>query len=148
LFWSISTGPTALLALTMRNVLRCHLPSAGAVTTVLMISLGGGTGGVSAAPGLGRRDRERVRADAGAGIAAAWETLTTWARAQHADRTTRQPELDENASTLQQNVRGDMAAVIALLTEHDITDVADPARAPAAMAAHTIQAENELKDER
>ena len=80
-----------------------------------------------------------------AGLAAAWETLTTWAGAQHADRATRQPELNENASTLQHNVCGDMAAVIALLTEHDITDVADPARAPAAVAAQTIRAENELK---
>jgi DNA repair protein SbcC/Rad50 len=80
-----------------------------------------------------------------AGLAAAWETLTTWARAQHADRTRRQPGLDENASTLQRRVRGDIAELTGLLAEHDITDVADPARAPAAVAAHTIRAENELK---
>ena len=80
-----------------------------------------------------------------ASLAAAWETLTTWARAQHADRTRRQPELDENASALQQRVRGDMAALTGLLAEHDITDVTDLARAPAAVAAHTIRAENELK---
>ncbi|MGH3191646.1 MAG: AAA family ATPase, partial [Streptosporangiaceae bacterium] len=80
-----------------------------------------------------------------AGLAAAWETLTTWARAQHADRTMRQPGLDENASALQQRVRGDMAAVTGLLAEHDINEVADPARAPAVVAAHTIRAENQLK---
>ena len=80
-----------------------------------------------------------------ASLAAAWETLTTWARAQQTDRTRRQPELDETASALQQRVRGDMAAVTGLLTEQEITDVADLARAPAAIAAHTIRAETELK---
>ena len=80
-----------------------------------------------------------------ASLAAAWETLTTWARAQQADRTRRQPELNETASALQQRVRGDMAAVTGLLTEQEITDVADLARAPAAIAAHTIRAETELK---
>ena len=80
-----------------------------------------------------------------ASLTAAWKTLTSWARAQHADRTQRQPELDGNASTLQQRVRGDMDAITSLLAEHDITDVADPARAPAAVAAHTIRAENQLE---
>ena len=78
-------------------------------------------------------------------LAAAWETLTTWARAQDADRTQRQPELDGNASTLRQRVRGDMDAITGLLAEHDITDVADSARAPAVVAAHTVRAENQLK---
>ena len=80
-----------------------------------------------------------------AGLAEAWQTLTSWATAQHADRTQLQPELDESASALQQRVRGDIAAIIGLLTDHDITDITDPARAPAAVAAHTIRAENELK---
>ena len=80
-----------------------------------------------------------------ASLAAAWETLTTWARAQHTDRTRRQPELDETASALQERVRGDMAALTGLLVERDITDVTDLARAPATVAAHTIRAENELK---
>ena len=79
-----------------------------------------------------------------ADLAAAWQTLTTWTRAQHADRTQRQPELDANAATLQQRVRGDMEAITGLLAEHDITDVADPARAAAAVAAQTVRAENEL----
>ena len=79
------------------------------------------------------------------GLAAAWRTLTTWARAQHTDRTRRQPELDGNAAALQQRVRGDMEAITGLLAKHDIADVADPARAPAAVAAHTVRAENELK---
>ena len=38
-----------------------------------------------------------------------------------------------------------MEAITGLLAEHDITDVADPARAPAAVAARTVRAENELK---
>jgi exonuclease SbcC len=80
-----------------------------------------------------------------ASLTAAWETLTAWAGAQQADRTRRQPELDEAASALQQRVRGDMAVVNGLLTEQEITDVADLARAPAAIAAHTIRAETELK---
>jgi exonuclease SbcC len=80
-----------------------------------------------------------------ADLAAAWQTLTTWARTQHADRTQRQPELDGNAAALQQRVRSDMEAITGLLAEHDITDVADPARAPAAVAAQTMRAENQLK---
>jgi len=80
-----------------------------------------------------------------ADLSAAWQTLTTWATAQHADRTQRQPELDGNAAALQQRVRGDMEAITALLAEHGITDVADPARAPAAVAAQTMRAENQLK---
>ena len=80
-----------------------------------------------------------------AGLAAAWQTLTTWARAQHTDRTQRQPELDGNAAALQQRVRGDTEAITGLLAEHDITDVADLARAAAAVAVQTVRAENELK---
>jgi DNA repair protein SbcC/Rad50 len=80
-----------------------------------------------------------------ADLCAAWQTLTTWARAQHAERTQRQPELDRNAAALQQRVRGDLEAITGLLAEHDITDVSDPARAPAAVAAQTVRAENQLK---
>ena len=57
----------------------------------------------------------------------------------------RQPELDGNAAALQQRVRGDMEAITGLLAEHDITDVADLARAAAAVAVQTVRAENELK---
>jgi exonuclease SbcC len=84
-------------------------------------------------------------AEEGTGLAAAWQTLTTWASAQHADRTARQPELDAAAASLQQRVRGDLDAITGLLAEHDITDAPDPARAPAAVAAHTIRAETQLK---
>jgi exonuclease SbcC len=80
-----------------------------------------------------------------ADLSAAWQTLTTWARAQHAERTQRQPELDRSAAARQQRVRGDMEAITGLLAEHDITDVADPARAPAAVAAQAVRAENQLK---
>jgi exonuclease SbcC len=74
--------------------------------------------------------------------AAAWQTPITWVRAQYTDRTQRQPELDGNAATLQQRVRGDMEAITGLLAEHDITD---PTHAAAAVAAQTVRAENELK---
>ena len=80
-----------------------------------------------------------------AGLAAAWQTLTTWARAQHTDRTQRQPGLDANAAALQQRVRGDTEAITGLLAEHDITEVADLARAAAAVAVQTVRAENSLK---
>jgi exonuclease SbcC len=80
-----------------------------------------------------------------ADLSAAWQTLTTWARAQHAERTMRQPELDRNAAAWQQRVRGDLEAITGLLAEHDITGVADPARAPAAVAAQAVRAENQLK---
>jgi exonuclease SbcC len=80
-----------------------------------------------------------------ADLSAAWQTLTTWARAQHAERTMRQPELDANAAAWQQRVRGDLEAITGLLAEHDITGVADPARAPAAVAAQAVRAENQLK---
>jgi DNA repair protein SbcC/Rad50 len=82
---------------------------------------------------------------AAAGLAEAWQTLTTWAAAQHADRTRRQPELDGNAAALQQREHDGMEAITGLLAEHRITDVADPTRAPAAVAARTVRAENELK---
>ncbi|MGO9292376.1 MAG: AAA family ATPase [Streptosporangiaceae bacterium] len=79
------------------------------------------------------------------GLAAAWATLTTWAVARNADRTQHQPELDENASALQRRVVDDTAELTMLLAAHGVTDITDPARAPAAVAAYTIRAENELE---
>ena len=105
-----------------------------------------GTEGVGPAASIPRfRGRPRRPAGGDAGLAAAWQTLTTWASAQHTDRTRRQPELDANAAALQQRVRGDMEAITGLLAGHGITEIADPARAPAAVAAHAVRAENELK---
>ena len=80
----------------------------------------------------------------GASLAGAWAALATWAAGQHRERTRRQPELDRSASALQRRVTGDTAALIRLLAEHGLTDVTDPGRAAAAVAARTVAAENEL----
>ena len=63
-----------------------------------------------------------------ADLAEAWKTLTAWARAQHADRARRQPELDERGGPSAAGHRRH-GALTGLLAEHDITDVTDPARA-------------------
>jgi DNA repair protein SbcC/Rad50 len=77
-------------------------------------------------------------------LAAAWETLTSWADAQEAERTSRQPDLDTTATTLQQQVTHEESTLTALLTDHGITDVTDSARAAAAVATHRERAENRL----
>jgi DNA repair protein SbcC/Rad50 len=80
----------------------------------------------------------------GADLAAAWETLTSWAQAQHAELTKRQPELDTAVADLQGRVFSEERALLELLTEHDITEITDPARAAAAVARHQERAENHL----
>jgi exonuclease SbcC len=80
-----------------------------------------------------------------AGLAAAWQTLSTWAAAEHGDRARRQPELDAAATALRQQVRDDTAGLVAQLAAHGITGVTDPARAATAVATHAAQAENDLK---
>jgi len=77
-------------------------------------------------------------------LAGAWETLTAWARAQHADRRGHQPDLDAAAATLQQQVTNEESAITGLLTEQGITEVTDPARAAAAVAIHRERAESQL----
>jgi DNA repair protein SbcC/Rad50 len=77
-------------------------------------------------------------------LAAAWETLTSWTQALHAERSRRQPDLDATAATLQQQVTNEESALTRLLTEHGITEVTDPARAAAAVATHRERAENQL----
>ena len=79
------------------------------------------------------------------GLAPAWQTLSTWAAAQHAERARRQPDLDAAAAALRQRVRDDTAGLAALLGEHGITGVTDPARVTAAVATHAARAENDLK---
>ena len=77
-------------------------------------------------------------------LAAAWETLTSWAQALHAEHSSRQPDLDATAATLQQQGTNEESALTRLLTEHGITEVTDPARAAAAVATYRERAENQL----
>jgi DNA repair protein SbcC/Rad50 len=77
-------------------------------------------------------------------LADAWETLTSWARVQHADRSRRQPDLDATATTLERQVTNDESALTALLTEHGIPEVTDPARAAAAVATQHERANGQL----
>jgi DNA repair protein SbcC/Rad50 len=77
-------------------------------------------------------------------LAAAWETLTAWARAEHTERSRRELELDATAATLQQQVTGEERALTGLLTEHGITEVTDAARATATVATHRERAANWL----
>jgi exonuclease SbcC len=77
-------------------------------------------------------------------LAAAWETLTAWARAQHAERNRRQPDLDATATALQQQVISEEGTLALLLTEHGITGVTDPARSVAAVAIHQERATGQL----
>src|SRR5487761_1777298 len=80
-----------------------------------------------------------------AGLAPAWQALSTWAAAQHAERARRQPDLDAAASALRQRVRDDTAGLLSLLAGHGITGVTDPARVTAAVATSATRAENDLK---
>jgi exonuclease SbcC len=79
-----------------------------------------------------------------ADLAAAWETLTTWAGAQHAGRAQRQPDLDSAASEFRRRVAREEQALAGLLSAHDIPGVTDPARAAAAVAGHLARAESDL----
>jgi len=78
------------------------------------------------------------------GLAGAWATLTAWAAAQHQDRASRQPGLDQQAATLRERAADSRAALAGLLAEHGVAGVADPARAAAAVAAHRERAVSEL----
>jgi DNA repair protein SbcC/Rad50 len=79
-----------------------------------------------------------------ADLAAAWETLTGWAQAQYAQRSKHQPTLDAAANSLVQQVAGHEHALIALLGEHGISDVTDPAHAATAVATYRERAHNQL----
>lgn len=80
------------------------------------------------------------------GLAEAWEALAAWAARQRDDRGKRLAELDAVAVAFQQQLTADTAALLDLLSQHGITDVTDPAKAPAAVARDRNQAENDLKD--
>jgi DNA repair protein SbcC/Rad50 len=77
-------------------------------------------------------------------LAAAWETLTGWAQAQHADHIQRQLTLDAAANTAANQAADHERALLALLGEQGISDVTDPAHATAALAIHCERAQNQL----
>jgi exonuclease SbcC len=81
---------------------------------------------------------------ADADLAAAWETLTGWAQAQHAQRSQHQPALDAAANSLVQQVASHEHSLIALLGEHGISDVTHQAHAATAVATHRERAQNQL----
>ncbi len=77
-------------------------------------------------------------------LAAAWDTLTRWARARHDERRASLPDLDAEAAALGRSLSGAREALAAMLAEHEITGVADPARCEAAIAKHAERAANKL----
>lgn len=80
----------------------------------------------------------------GADLVAAWESLTAWAATELDGRVDRRAELDAEAAGLQQQVASQTASLSALLAEHGITAVTDPAQVLAAVARRRVQAENQL----
>ena len=81
----------------------------------------------------------------GADLATAWDTLTGWAQAQHAERSQHQPTLDTAATSLQEQVASQEQALLGLLAEHDVTGTADPAQAAVAVARQEQQAASQLE---
>jgi exonuclease SbcC len=77
-------------------------------------------------------------------LATAWATLTSWALAQHTERSGRQPDLDTAAAALQQQAASEERALTGLLADHGITDATEPAQAAAAVATHRERAANHL----
>ena len=77
-------------------------------------------------------------------LAAAWDRLTMWARAEHDQRRASQPDLDAAAASARQALSDALDTLTALLTEHEIAGVTDPARCEAAIAKHAERASNQL----
>ncbi len=77
-------------------------------------------------------------------LVTSWTALTTWAAEQNSTRSRRQAELEAQATELRKQVVDGTAGLTRLLAEQGITGVADPTRAPAAVATRTARAENEL----
>jgi exonuclease SbcC len=84
----------------------------------------------------------------GADLATAWDMLTIWAQAQHVERSQRQPALDATAVDLQEQVASQEQALLDLLAEHGITDIADPAHAAVAVARQEVEAAGQLESVR
>jgi DNA repair protein SbcC/Rad50 len=77
-------------------------------------------------------------------LAAAWGALATWAAQQHAERSQHLPDLEAAASALRQEIAVGTAALLGLLSEHGITGVTDPAKAPGEVALNRARAEANL----
>jgi exonuclease SbcC len=77
-------------------------------------------------------------------LAAAWESLTRWARARHDERRATLPDLDAAADSLRRSLTDKRRELTALLAEHEITGVTDLARCEAAIATHSERASNRL----
>ena len=77
-------------------------------------------------------------------LAAAWDTLTRWARASYEQRRAGLPDLDAAAAAAGRSLTEARDALTAMLTDHEITGVADPARCEAAIAQHAERAANQL----
>lgn len=96
-----------------------------------------------------RRSRDRVvglgAPEIGnADLAADWRALADWAAGERAERGRAQIELDTAAGSLRVGVTDAASALVALLAEHDVAGVADPARAAAAVATHHERAKHQL----
>ena len=76
-------------------------------------------------------------------LAAAWDALTTWARARYEERRAGLPDLDATAAAAGRSLMQARDALTAMLAEHEITG-ADPARCEAAIAQHAERAANRL----
>jgi DNA repair protein SbcC/Rad50 len=77
-------------------------------------------------------------------LAAAWTTLVTWARDQHAQRTQRLPGLNESADKFQQQFADGVAGLAGLLAEHDIEEIEPISRIQRAVADQRAGAEIRL----
>ena len=74
-------------------------------------------------------------------LAAAWETLATWATREHMERSQRLPDLEAAATALRQEILVGTTTLLDLLSEHSIAGVTDPAKAPGEVALHLARAE-------
>ncbi len=77
-------------------------------------------------------------------LAGAWDTLTGWARAKREEYLTSQPGLEAAAASLRRELAEAENSLTALLAEHEITGVTDPARCEVAIERHVERAANRL----
>src|SRR5262245_6204926 len=77
-------------------------------------------------------------------LAAAWESLTRWARARHDERRATLPELDAAAASLGRSLTEARHELTAMLAEQGIIVVSDLTRCEAAIATHAERASNRL----
>src|SRR5450755_111349 len=109
-----------------------------------LVGLGAPAIGAAAvgAPAIGAA---AVGAAGRADLAAAWAQLGTWAAAEQAQRSRRQPQLDAAANDLRREAAAAADALAGLLAEHGIAGATEPSRAPALVAGHRARAEADLQ---